>query len=124
LSVQITVQFALAWEAVSADPEVREAIEELDIEDMLVELFGNASDEHVAARRIREFVLCEAAKQRATRRDLALQHFSQVDRDLLKLHPNGREFLRRMAEGDAWAVEPAGALVVAIRRERAALGLP
>ncbi len=121
--MQITLQFALALEALSGDPEVQEALDDFDAPERLAELFGTASDEQVAYRAMRDFLLRELEKRQAMRKNLALHRFSQEERNLLELHPQGREFLQRMAEGDEGAVEPAADLLAVIRKERASLGL-
>ena len=120
---QITLEFPIGLARASQEAEVSEALEELADTKIIVRRFGDVRDEDLAYRGIAEFALREAGKLRALRSDLSLRRFNQRERDLLERHPNGRDLLARLADGDESAVAPFTDLLAEIKRARAELGL-
>ena len=108
------------------DPEVYEAIQELGGSkfETVLHLISGLENEDAAFLRIKHYYLNEAARRDANQKDLGLRNFSEDERQLLDVHPEGKALLTRMRDGDETAVDQASDLVKEIKRERASLGLP
>ena len=108
------------------DPEVSEAVKEIEGDlplDTAFNLINGLENEDAAFRRIKHYYLNETSRRHAEQKDLGFRHFTEDERQLLGMGPEGKARLALMRDGDQEAVQQAKLLLKEIKLERERLGL-